>query len=86
MTSEVLTVYQQLVLIDFRYPNLSETINGRKKGKDIPPPPGLEPQATQFPVKCYTVLTGDVTAIDIHIPCECSVLMLSSLSTLSCTF
>ena len=36
---EVLTVCQQLVLTAFRYPNLSETTNGPKKGKNIPPPP-----------------------------------------------
>ena len=48
MTSEVLTVCQQLMLTAFRYPNLSEIINGPKKGKNIPPPPGLEPQATRF--------------------------------------
>ena len=27
----------------FRYPNLSEITNGPKKGKNIPPPPELEP-------------------------------------------
>ena len=53
-TSEVLTVCQQLVLTTSRYPNLSETTNGPKKGKNIPPPPGLEPQATRFPVKHHT--------------------------------
>ena len=46
MTSEVLTVCQQLVLTAFRYPNLSEIINGPKKEKNIPTPPGLQPQAT----------------------------------------
>ena len=50
MTSEVLMVCQQLVLTAFRYPNLSEIING----KNIPPPPGLEPLATRFPVKHHT--------------------------------
>ena len=45
---------QQLVLTAFKYPNLTETINGPKKGKNIPPPPGLEPQATRFPVKRHT--------------------------------
>ena len=50
MTSEVLTVCQQLVLTAFRYPNLSEIINGPKKGKNIPLPPGLEPQATRWPL------------------------------------
>ena len=41
-TSEVLMVCQQLVLTAFRYPNLSEATNRPKKGKTIPPPPGLE--------------------------------------------
>ena len=53
-TSEVPTVCQQLVLTAFKYPNLTETNNGPKKGKNIPPPPGLEPQATRFPVKRHT--------------------------------
>ena len=43
-------VCQQLVLTAFRYPNLSEATNGPDKGKNIPPLPGLEPQAIQFPV------------------------------------
>ena len=37
-TSEVLMVCQQHVLTAFRYPNLSETTNGPKKVKTIPPP------------------------------------------------
>ena len=32
VTSEVLTVYQQHVITAFRYPNLSEIINGPNKG------------------------------------------------------
>ena len=47
-TSEVPTVCQQLVLTAFKYPNLTETNNGPKKGKNIPPPPGLEPQDTSL--------------------------------------
>ena len=34
LTSEVLTVCKQLVFTAFRYPNLSETTNGRKKGNN----------------------------------------------------
>ena len=44
-TSEVPTVCQQLVLTAFKYPNLTETNNGPKKGKNIPPPPGLRTTA-----------------------------------------
>ena len=42
----------QHVLTAFKYPSLSEIINEPNKGINIPPPPGLEPQATRFPVKC----------------------------------
>ena len=52
MTSEVLTVYQQLVFTAFRYPKLRQINNGPKK--DIPPPPGLEPQATGFSGEHHT--------------------------------
>ena len=37
--SEMQTVWQQLVLTALRYPNLSETINGQKKGKNTPSRP-----------------------------------------------
>ena len=30
------------MLTALRYPNTSEIANGPKKGKNIPPPPGLE--------------------------------------------
>ena len=51
-----MTICQQPVLATFRYPTLSETTKYVDKKKNIPPPPGFEPQLKTEELETYEIL------------------------------